>query len=82
VAVCFKQAISSSVLISGILLRVKGLHIVKTLGIQILMLLIAGLMVSSGDTAFSTKLFQVFFLLKSWVTQNFITIKTSWNTND
>jgi hypothetical protein len=22
-----------------------------------------------------------FFLLKSWVTQNFITIKTSWNTN-
>jgi hypothetical protein len=23
-----------------------------------------------------------FFLLKSWVTQNFITIKTSWNTND
>jgi hypothetical protein len=23
-----------------------------------------------------------FSLLKSWVTQNFITIKTSWNTND
>jgi hypothetical protein len=23
-----------------------------------------------------------FFKLKSWVTQNFITIKTSWNTND
>jgi hypothetical protein len=23
-----------------------------------------------------------FVLLKSWVTQNFITIKTSWNTND
>jgi hypothetical protein len=22
------------------------------------------------------------FLLKYWVTQNFITIKTSWNTND
>jgi hypothetical protein len=28
--------------------------------------------------------FFLFFppLLKSWVTQNFITIKTSWNTND
>jgi hypothetical protein len=24
----------------------------------------------------------LFFLLKSWETQNFITIKTSWNTND
>jgi hypothetical protein len=25
----------------------------------------------------------IFFLLfKSWATQNFITIKTSWNTND
>jgi hypothetical protein len=24
----------------------------------------------------------IFSLLKSWVTQNFITIKTSWNTND
>jgi hypothetical protein len=23
-----------------------------------------------------------FFLLKSWATQNFITIETSWNTND
>jgi hypothetical protein len=23
-----------------------------------------------------------FSLLKSWITQNFITIKTSWNTND
>jgi hypothetical protein len=26
--------------------------------------------------------FLPFFLLKSWTTQNFITIKTSWNTND
>jgi hypothetical protein len=25
---------------------------------------------------------QEFFLLKSWETQNFITIKSSWNTND
>jgi hypothetical protein len=24
----------------------------------------------------------IYFLLKSWETQNFITIKTSWNTND
>jgi hypothetical protein len=26
--------------------------------------------------------FITFFLLKPWVTQNFITIKTSWNTKD
>jgi hypothetical protein len=26
--------------------------------------------------------FTGFFKLKSWETQNFITIKTSWNTND
>jgi hypothetical protein len=24
----------------------------------------------------------IIFLFKSWATQNFITIKTSWNTND
>jgi hypothetical protein len=28
------------------------------------------------------EIFFLYFLLKSWVTQNFITIKTSWNTND
>jgi hypothetical protein len=30
----------------------------------------------------ATKTDSRIFLLKSWVTQNFITIKTSWNTND
>jgi hypothetical protein len=38
----------------------------------------------SPDTNLNYAWFEdIFFsLLQSWVTQNFITIKTSWNTND
>jgi hypothetical protein len=36
-----------------------------------------------SKTGINIKIQIIFFsLLKSWVTKNFITIKTSWNTND
>jgi hypothetical protein len=59
VAAWFKQAIDRRTLITGTLSRVKALHIATALGTDISKLLIAGLMVSSGGTAFSTKLYQI-----------------------
>jgi hypothetical protein len=50
VAAWFKRATGSSALITGTLPRVKALHIVTALGTDISKLLIAGLMVSSGDS--------------------------------